>query len=204
MISLLTPVVKSFLTDLALESAVAGQQVFGGHGFIREWGQEQHVRDIRITQIYEGTNGIQSLDLMGRKIAANGGKFYEIFAQEVAEFIQAESGNTEISSMIKSLSAALERLSDTTEFVLNSVKDDANAIGAASVEYLELFGLTAYAYMWAKMAKVAAPKATDEFYAAKVNTAKFFFNRLLPKTVSLAESIRSGSDDMMSLKAEQF
>ena len=204
MVALLTPVAKAYLTDRALDCCIAGQQVFGGHGFIREWGQEQLVRDTRITQIYEGTNGIQSLDLMGRKVAANGGKFYEVFAEEVAQFIEAEADNVEIASLVKSLSAALERLSDTTEYVLNAVKNDPNAVGAASVEYLELFGLTAYAYMWAKMAKVSAPKVAEEFYAAKVKTAKFFFNRLLPKSVSLAESIRSGSDDMMSLTADQF
>jgi len=204
MVALLSPVAKAYLTDRALDCCIMGQQVFGGHGFIREWGQEQLVRDTRITQIYEGTNGIQSLDLMGRKIAANGGQFYEIFAGEVAEFIEAESGNAEIAPFIVSLSAALERLSDTTEYVLDTFKADSNAIVAASVEYLELFGLTAYAYFLAKMANVAAPKGGDEFYAAKVNTAKFFFNRLLPKTVSLAESIRSGSEDMMSLTADQF
>ena len=205
MIALLTPIAKAFLTDRALDVCIAGQQVFGGHGYIREWGQEQLVRDVRITQIYEGTNGIQSLDLMGRKIVANGGRFYEVFATEVAEFIEAESGNAALSEFLKPLSASVERLSDVTEAVINSVKDDPNAIGAASVEYLELFGLTAYAYMWAKMVKTAAPKVSeDEFYASKIKTAKFFYSRLLPKTVSLAESVRSGSEDMMSLAADQF
>ena len=204
MVALMTPVAKAYLTDRALECCILGQQIFGGHGFIREWGQEQLVRDTRITQIYEGTNGIQSLDLMGRKIAANGGLFYELFAADVAAFIESEADNNDISEFTTALAAALERLSDTTEYVLNTFKDDPNAIGAASVEYLELFGLTAYAYMWARMAKAAAPKVSDEFYSAKIKTARFFFNRLLPKSVSLAESIRSGSDDMMSLAANQF
>lgn len=205
MVALMTPIAKAYLTDRALECCIAGQQVFGGHGFIREWGQEQLVRDTRITQIYEGTNGIQSLDLMGRKVVANGGKFYELFASEVSEFIAAEADNADLADFVKPLSAALERLSDVTEFVINSVKDDPNAIGAASVEYLELFGLTVYAYMWAKMVKAAAPKVgTDEFYASKVKTAKFFYSRLLPKTVSLSELVRSGSEDMMALAADQF
>ncbi|KZY42807.1 MULTISPECIES: acyl-CoA dehydrogenase C-terminal domain-containing protein [unclassified Oleiphilus] len=205
MVALMTPIAKAYLTDRALDCCIAGQQVFGGHGFIREWGQEQLVRDTRITQIYEGTNGIQSLDLMGRKIVANGGKFYELFASEVASFIQVEADNADLAEFVKPLSAALERLSDVTEYVINSVKDDPNAIGAASVEYLELFGLTAYAYMWAKMVKAAAPKVgSDEFYASKVKTAKFFYSRLLPKTVSLAELVRSGSEDMMALAADQF
>jgi len=205
MVQLLTPVAKAYITDRALETCINGQQIFGGHGFIREWGQEQLVRDVRITQIYEGTNGIQSLDLIGRKVVSNGGKFFELFAAEVATFIESESGNAALSSFMNPLSAAIERLSDVTEYVIKSVKNDQNAIGAASVEYLEIFGLTAYAFMWAKMVKVAAPKTSDDsFYAAKIKTASFFFNRLLPKTVSLAESIRSGSEDMMGLEAEQF
>jgi hypothetical protein len=205
MVQLLTPVAKAYLTDRALECCIAGQQVFGGHGYIREWGQEQLVRDTRITQIYEGTNGIQSLDLMGRKIVGNGGKLFELFAAEVAEFIVAEADNAELVDFVHPLSAALERLSDVTENVINSFKNDSNAVGAASVEYLELFGLTAYAFMWAKMAKVAAPKVSEDiFYQSKIKTAKFFFSRILPKSVSLAELVKSGSEDMMSLEAAQF
>ncbi len=207
MVALLTPVAKAYMTDRALDSCVAGQQVFGGHGFIREWGQEQLVRDTRITQIYEGTNGIQSLDLMGRKVVANGGKLYEMFAKEVSEFIEANSDNAALVSYLEPLAAAVERLSDVTEFVIKSAAEDANAIGAASVEYLELFGLTAYSYMWAKMAKVAAAKVegdTSGFYDAKVKTADFFFGRLLPRSVSLSESIRSGSQHMMALEEALF
>jgi alkylation response protein AidB-like acyl-CoA dehydrogenase len=205
MVQLLTPVAKAYLTDRALECCIAGQQVFGGHGYIREWGQEQLVRDTRITQIYEGTNGIQSLDLMGRKIVGNGGKLFELFAAEVAEFIVAEADNAELVDFVHPLSAALERLSVVTENVINSFKNDSNAVGAASVEYLELFGLTAYAFMWAKMAKVAAPKVSEDiFYQSKIKTAKFFFSRILPKSVSLAELVKSGSEDMMSLEAAQF
>lgn len=207
MVALLTPIAKAYMTDRALDSCIAGQQIFGGHGFIREWGQEQLVRDTRITQIYEGTNGIQSLDLMGRKVVSNGGKLYELFATEVSEFVEKNSDNKALESLIKPLAVAIERLSDVTEFVIKSASEDKNAIGAASVEYLELFGLTAYAYMWARMAVVAEPKAagdTSGFYDAKLKTANFFFNRLLPKTVSLSESIRSGSSDMMSLDEDLF
>ncbi len=205
MVALLTPVAKAYMTDRALDTCIAGQQVFGGHGFIREWGQEQLVRDTRITQIYEGTNGVQAMDLMGRKVAANGGKLLEIFATEVSEFIEAESGNEALGEFLKPLAASLERLSDATEYVLGAVKDDPNAVGAAAVDYLDLFGLTAYAYVWARMVKAAAPKVNeDEFYANKIKTAKFFFSRLLPQTVSLVETIKSGSADMMSLEAENF
>lgn len=205
MVALMTPIAKAYMTDRALDSCIAGQQIFGGHGFIREWGQEQLVRDTRITQIYEGTNGVQAMDLMGRKVVANGGKLFELFAAEVSSFIEAEADNTEIAGLLKPLAASLERLSDATEFVINSAKDDQNAIGAAAVEYLDMFGLVAYGYMWARMAKIAAAKASeDDFYASKVVTAKFFFNRLLPKTVSLLESIKAGSEDMMALAQDSF
>ncbi len=205
MVALLTPIAKAYMTDRALDTCITGQQIFGGHGFIREWGQEQLVRDTRITQIYEGTNGVQAMDLMGRKVVANGGQLFELFAAEVSSFIDEESDNQDLAAFIAPLSASLERLSDATEYVLNNAKDDANAIGAAAMDYLELFGLTTYAYMWAKMAKVAAPKAgQDAFYATKVKTAKFFFSRLLPKSVALLESIRSGSDDLMALAEDEF
>ncbi len=205
MVALMTPIAKAFMTDRALESCIAGQQIFGGHGFIREWGQEQLVRDTRITQIYEGTNGVQAMDLMGRKVVANGGKLFELFASEVSSFIESEADNQALAAYLQPLSATLERLSDATEHVLNAAKDDPNAIGSAAVDYLDLFGLTAYAYVWARMVKVAAPKVTqDEFYASKLKTAKFYFSRLLPRTVALAETIKAGSESLMELSAENF
>ncbi|WP_097460074.1 acyl-CoA dehydrogenase C-terminal domain-containing protein [Mangrovitalea sediminis] len=207
MVALLTPVAKAFLTDRGLECCILGQQVFGGHGFIREWGQEQLVRDTRITQIYEGTNGIQALDLMGRKIVANKGRYYELFAQEIVDFIEANAGNEKLKPYLEPLAAALERLSDVTEYILDAAARDPNEIGAASVDYLDLFGLTAVAFMWARMVAVAGEKVdadTSGFYSSKLKTAQFFFGRLLPRTVSLAESIRSGSDLMMTMTAEEF
>ncbi len=205
MVALLTPIAKAYMTDRALDSCVAGQQIFGGHGFIREWGQEQLVRDTRITQIYEGTNGVQAMDLIGRKIVANGGKLFEQFASEVYGFIEQHADNSALKAHLKPLSAAVERLSDATEFVIKSTATDPNAPGAAAADYLDLFGLVAYAYMWAKMVAVAAPKASDDvFYASKLKTGQFFFSRLLPKTVSLLEAIKSGSADMMALEAENF
>jgi alkylation response protein AidB-like acyl-CoA dehydrogenase len=207
MVALLTPVAKAFLTDRGLESCIIGQQVFGGHGFIREWGQEQLVRDCRITQIYEGANGIQALDLMGRKVVGSQGKLFELFADDVASFIEENRDEESLKPFLEPLAAAFERLSDVTEHVLGQAGDDANAVGAASVDYLDLFGLTALAYMWARMVKAAAPKAegdTSGFYTGKLKTARFYFDRLLPKTVSLAEGIRSGSESMMALTAEEF
>ncbi|MEH6356989.1 MAG: acyl-CoA dehydrogenase C-terminal domain-containing protein [Marinobacter sp.] len=207
MVSLLTPVAKAFLTDRGLDVCIIGQQVLGGHGFIREWGQEQLVRDCRITQIYEGTNGIQALDLMGRKVVGSQGKLYELFAQDVAAFIEENSSEQSLRPYLEPLAAALERLSDVTEHVINQASETPDAVGAASVDYLDLFGLTALAYMWARMVKAAAAKAegdTSGFYTGKLKTARFYYDRLLPKTVSLAEGIRSGSDSMMALTAEEF
>ncbi|WP_111495710.1 acyl-CoA dehydrogenase C-terminal domain-containing protein [Marinobacter bohaiensis] len=207
MVALLTPVAKAFLTDRGLDACVTGQQVFGGHGYIREWGQEQLVRDVRITQIYEGANGIQALDLMGRKIVANEGRFFELFAEDVAAFIEANQGDAALAPYLEPLAASLERLADVTEAVIEAAVDDPNEVGAASVEYLDLFGLTALAYMWVRIVKAAAPKAegdTSGFYTGKLKTARFYFERLLPRTVSLAEGIRSGSEAMMDLTADEF
>ncbi|MCA0912659.1 acyl-CoA dehydrogenase C-terminal domain-containing protein [Marinobacter nauticus] len=207
MVALLTPVAKAFLTDRGLDTTIIGQQVFGGHGFIREWGQEQLVRDCRITQIYEGTNGIQAMDLMGRKVVGSQGKLYELFAQDVAAFIEANSSDEALRPYLEPLAASLERLSDVTEHVVNQAANNPEAIGAAAVDYLDMFGYTALAYMWAKVVKAAAPKAegdTSGFYTGKVKTARFYFDRLLPKTVSLAEGIRSGSDSMMAPAANEI
>lgn len=207
MVALLTPVAKAFLTDRGLDCCVLGQQVFGGHGYLREWGQEQLVRDVRITQIYEGTNGIQALDLMGRKIVANEGRYFELFAGEVAEFIQAHSADAAMRPYLEPLASALERLADVTEGVIERAKNNPNEIGAASVEYLDLFGHTALAYMWARIVKTAAPDAeadTSGYLSGKLKAANFYFTRLLPRTVSLAESVRSGSEGMMAFASNEF
>src|SRR5690554_17284 len=207
LVALLTPVAKAFLTDRGFDMCVLGQQVFGGHGYIREWGQEQLVRDARITQIYEGANGIQALDLMGRQVVGSQGKLYELFAEDLAAFIEKEQGNLALEPYLAPLAAALERLSDVTEQVIRQADKDPNAPGAASADYTNLFGLTALAYMWAKMVAAAAPKADADssgFYTGKLKTARFYYQRLLPQTVSLAESIRSGSSSMMEHADNEF
>jgi hypothetical protein len=203
LVALLTPVAKAFLTDLGLETTVHGQQVFGGHGFIREWGQEQLVRDVRITQIYEGTNGIQALDLVGRKIVGNGGAYYQLFADEIRQFIA--SCDSSANEFTQPLSAALNTLDELTNWVLDRSRNNPNEIGAASVEYLHVFGYTAYAYLWAMMAKAALGKEQQEdFYASKLGTARFFFARLLPRIHSLNASVRAGSESLFLLDAAQF
>ncbi|MCF5720480.1 acyl-CoA dehydrogenase C-terminal domain-containing protein [Pseudomonas syringae] len=203
LVALLTPVAKAFLSDLGLETTVLGQQVFGGHGYIREWGQEQLVRDVRITQIYEGTNGIQALDLMGRKIVGSGGAFYTLFAEEIRAFIA--SAGSELAEFTKPLSAAVDNLDELTAWVLDRAKTNPNEIGAASVEYLHAFGYMAYAYMWARMAKAALGKeAEEDFYASKLGTARFYFARLLPRIHSLSASVKAGSESLFLLDEALF
>ena len=203
LVALLTPIAKAFLTDVGLESTIHGQQVFGGHGYIREWGQEQLIRDCRITQIYEGTNGIQSLDLAGRKIVANDGAFYRHFADEVKSFIA--STDQALAEFTQPLQAAIENLDELTAWLIDQAKGNPNEIGAASVEYLQVFGYTAYAYMWALMARAALDKEhEDDFYASKLGTARFFFARLLPRIHSLSSSVKAGSESLYLLNAEQF
>ncbi len=200
-VALLTPVAKAFFTDTGLESCVHGQQVFGGHGYIREWGQEQLVRDVRIAQIYEGTNGIQALDLLGRKVIANGGVALREFCAEVREFCRLRKA-----PYANDLLAATERLEDVSHWLMDRAKHHPQEVGAASVEYLHLFGYAAYAYMWVRMANVAEQRHGDgdPFYAAKLATAEFFFKRLLPRTLSLEATIRAGSACLYELPAEHF
>ena len=207
MVALLTPVVKAFITDKSLESAIHGQQVFGGHGFIREWGQEQLVRDIRITQIYEGTNGIQAMDLMGRKTVMNGGEFVREYIAEIEAFI-AQHKDGAVGEFAMALCDQVANLQQVTDAVIARAKSgDKAAIGAAAVDYLHLFGFVSYAYMWARMVAVAGEQldSTDaDFYKAKITTARFFYQRLLPQTRALTEQVLAGGDSMMALSAEQF
>ncbi len=207
LVALLTPVAKAFFTDIGLDNCVQGQQVFGGHGYIREWGQEQLVRDVRIAQIYEGTNGIQALDLMGRKTVANGGKLFKLFADEIRHFLEAGEAAAGQGEFNKSLAAALDELEDLTVTVVENAQTNPNEVGAASVEYLHAFGYVAYAYMWAKMASTALKSlggSDDSFYQGKLSTARYYFKRLMPRLDALSKAVRSGADPLYELDVEQF
>ncbi|MGO3029701.1 acyl-CoA dehydrogenase C-terminal domain-containing protein [Pseudomonas helleri] len=201
LVALLTPVAKAFFTDTGLDSCVLGQQVFGGHGYIREWGQEQLVRDARIAQIYEGTNGIQALDLLGRKVIANDGVALRLFTAQIREFA-APPGKPYQHELLQ----AVQRLEDLSDWLQAQAKLNPNEIGAASVEYLQVFGYVAYAWLWARMADVAqgSLEADPAFYTAKLATAKFYFKRLLPRIDSLEQSIRAGSESLFELDAASF
>ena len=191
---LLTPIAKAFLSDRGFECAVLAQQVFGGHGFLKEWGMEQIVRDARITQIYEGTNGIQALDLIRRKLCRDGGRTMRGLLRQMAAAPVPEEFR-------KSLGQALKRLNSTTEWVLKRAADDPNLPGAVATDYLELAGLTFYAWLWARMAGAAGE---DPFGQAKRQTAHFFHARLLPKTLALKASVKAGSDCMMGMEQGAF
>ncbi|SDK29449.1 acyl-CoA dehydrogenase C-terminal domain-containing protein [Pseudomonas indica] len=201
LVALLTPVAKAFFTDTGLDSCVHGQQVFGGHGYIREWGQEQRVRDVRIAQIYEGTNGIQALDLLGRKVVGNGGATLRRFTGLIRAYAESPAAPYR-----EALLDAVRRLEDVSAWLLDRAAQNPAEIGAASVEYLHLFGYVAYAWLWSRMAEVAERRqAEDEaFYGAKRATAAFFFQRLLPRTLALEAGIRAGSASLYGLAAEQF
>jgi alkylation response protein AidB-like acyl-CoA dehydrogenase len=205
LVQLLTPVAKAFFSDKGFEACVAGQQCFGGHGYIREWGMEQLVRDARIAQIYEGTNGIQALDLAGRKVARNGGEFAKVYFAQMHATLDALKGVAGVEAELAEANRVLKLLEDTTAWLVAEAKGDANAIGAASVDYLELFGLATYAWLWVRMMAIAAPKAQgDAFYAAKLHTGRFYFRRLLPKAYALAVQVKAGSQPLMGMDAALF
>ncbi|WP_095108405.1 acyl-CoA dehydrogenase C-terminal domain-containing protein [Pseudomonas sp. Irchel 3E20] len=200
-VALLTPIAKAFFTDTGLDSCIHGQQVFGGHGYIREWGQEQLVRDVRIAQIYEGTNGIQALDLLGRKVLPDNGAALRQFTAQIRQFAQQPNA-----PYAAQLLDAVQRLEDLSDWLHTQAASNRNEVGAASVEYLHLFGYVAYAWLWARMAQVAEQKLAQDpgFYGAKVATANFYIQRLLPRILSLEQSIRAGSASLFGLDAAQF
>ncbi len=205
MVELLTPVSKAFMTDVAFLAAVNGQQVLGGHGYIREWGQEQHVRDIRITQIYEGTNGIQAMDLIGRKTIASGGSLLADYVADIETFTAGASGCQEMEGMLNALNESVAVLKEVTADVLSFAAEDPNAGGSAAVEYLDLFGYVSYAYMWAMMAHAAYIQPTQNtFSEAKITTAKFYFTKLLPQIFALKVKIKAGSESTMALPDDAF
>ncbi|HXQ98945.1 MAG TPA: acyl-CoA dehydrogenase C-terminal domain-containing protein [Pseudomonas sp.] len=200
-VALLTPLAKAFLTDTGLESCVLGQQIFGGHGYIREWAQEQWVRDVRIAQIYEGTNGIQALDLLSRKVLGDDGEALRAFLDEMRAF----ADHPEV-VFGKELLEAVQILEDTTQWVQHRSGSEARNAGAASVEYLHLFGYVTYAYLWARMAAAATGRQAgdQEFYAGKRSTASFFFKRLLPRIHGLVGCIRGGVEGIYEMAVDQF
>ena len=205
---LLTPVVKGFLTDRGLKGAIDCMQMFGGSGYTREWGMEQFVRDCRISLIYEGTNGIQALDLVGRKLASNNGRAIFSFFAELDDFIGTNDSNEDLKPFVEGLRSAREELNEGTTWLMQNGMADFNNAGAGSVDYMHLFGLTALTFMWAKMAKASFEKIaegdTDPFYTDKLKTGQYFLDRVLPETGSHLAKLKTGAASMMALEAERF
>ncbi len=191
---ILTPIAKAFLSDRGFSGSVLAQQVFGGHGYIQEWGVEQVVRDTRIAQIYEGTNGVQALDLIARKVLRDGGGSLRRFIDEMAQSDVAPEFQAELND-------ALDRLIRVTASVVERAEDEPALAGAVSVDYLDLCGLTIYAWLWALMARHAPD---DDFGAAKLATARYFFARVLPASHGLERGIAASSSAVMDLAADQF
>ena len=206
-VSLLTPIVKAYCTDMGSEIANLGVQIYGGHGYIREHGMEQFVRDARICQIYEGTNGVQAMDLVGRKLPAHTGRYLRQFFQPVAEFIATRAGRTELAEFVDPLSKAFGRLQKASAWIAARGLRDPNEAGAAASEYLRLFALVAMAYLWARTAEIALARSddgSDRFYRAKVKTARYFMQRVLPQSGSLFACIVAGGGSLMAFDDEDF
>ncbi len=204
LLGLLTPVVKGVLTDRGFDHAVMAQQVFGGHGYIEENGMSQFVRDARIAMIYEGTNGIQALDLVGRKLALNSGRAVQAFFKEVGDFCEENRTDEKMAPFTKALKKGLNDLQAATLWLMQNAVAKPDNAGAAASDYLHLFGLVALGYMWGRIVKVALAQAGTEFYDNKLVTARYFMERLLPETALRLARLSSGADTMMALPAEAF
>ena len=206
LVALLTPVIKAFITDNGWIATSEAMQVYGGHGFIAEWGMEQYVRDARINMIYEGTNTIQSLDLLGRKILMDNGAKLRKFGALVKDFVE-ENGTAEaMSEFITPLADLGEKLTKLTMEIGMKAFQNQDEVGAAAVPYLRIVGHLVYAYFFARMAKIALEKLNsgDSFYKAKLATARFYYARLLPETAMLIRQARSGAANLIDLEAELF
>ena len=207
--ALMTPIVKGLFTDLGFDMASMGMQVYGGHGYIRDHGMEQYVRDARISMIYEGTNGVQALDLVGRKLPAHMGRSLRRFFHPVSEYIAANRDDLQIGGMVRALERAFGALQLATAQIATTGLRDAEEAGAAASDYLRLFGLVGLGFMWVRSAQVAhrkLPVANGDarFYQAKLHTAQFFMDRLLPQAGALYLTIKSGKGAMMAMDEAMF
>jgi alkylation response protein AidB-like acyl-CoA dehydrogenase len=209
LVSLLTPVIKGYLTDKGFEATILAQQIFGGHGYIREHGMEQFVRDARIAQIYEGTNGIQAMDLVGRKLAKDGGRAVRAFFDVLAEDIAAARAAGDPAGMAGALEPAVGELQRATMWLAQNGMADPDNAGAGAYPYMQLMGLVALGWMWLKMVQVSGPLAANgsaerDFHEAKLVTARFFAERELPLAPALCRRVEAGAESLMKLPEEAF
>jgi alkylation response protein AidB-like acyl-CoA dehydrogenase len=209
LVTVVTPVIKGHITDRGFRVAVLSQQVFGGHGYIQEWGAEQFVRDARVPMIYEGTNGVQAMDLVGRKLGRDQGQAAARFHALIAADIAAARTDSSLAPLAGQLESALEELRAATDWLLRSTAADPNDTGAGAYAYLTLTGVVAIGWMWLKMAQasaaaLAAGNDDAAFHQAKLVTARFYGERVLPEAASLRQQIEAGSEALMSLPADAF
>jgi len=209
LLAFLTPICKAFMTDTGLEVTNHGMQVFGGHGFIREWGMEQLVRDCRIAPIYEGTNGIQALDLLGRKVLGSQGKLLRNFTKIVHKFCAANAGHAQLGEFVAQLDSLNQQWGELTMQVGMAAMKNPDEVGAASVDYLMYSGYIVLGYLWLRMALVAqaqleSGEGDGDFCQGKLATCEFYFKRLLPRTAAHRSAIEAGSDCLMKLPAQLF
>lgn len=209
MLGLLTPIAKAFMTETGFEAANHGVQVFGGHGYIAEHGMEQNVRDSRISCLYEGTTGIQALDLLGRKVLMTQGESLKAFTKVVHKFCKANEENEAVKGLVAELAKLNKEWGETTMKIGMGAMKDRDEVGAASVDYLMYSGYICLAYFWADMARVAAEKlaqgtSEEKYYQAKLQTARFYYARILPRTRAHLAAILSGAKNLMELDAEDF
>lgn len=202
---LLTPIAKAFVTETGLESANYGMQVFGGHGFISEWGMEQIVRDLRISTLYEGTTGIQALDLLGRKVMGSGGKQLMVFTKIIHNFCKEQQDKPGMAPFVTKLAELNKEWGEITGKLGEKAMSNADEVGAASVDYLMYAGYISLAFMWARMASIALDgDADDAFLKAKVQTATFYYQRLLPRTEAHKIAMLNGAESLMAMSEDAF
>ena len=209
LIGLLTPVIKGVGTDKGYEIATNAQQVYGGHGYIQEWGMEQYVRDARIAMIYEGTNGVQAMDLVGRKLAQNGGRAVQAFFKIVGDEVTAAKSNAAVADFATALEKANGELQAATMWFMANGMQNPNNVGAGAYAYMNLMGIVAVGLMWLRMAVAAASlKEAGEgdaaFLDAKLVTARFFAERVIPQAGALRREIEGGAGSIMELPPEMF
>ena len=207
LLSVLTPIAKAFCTETGFEAANLGLQVFGGHGYIQEWGMEQNVRDSRISMLYEGTTGIQALDLLGRKILMKGGEPLKLLTREIHRFCKANEDNQDVAQFIRPLAELNKAWGDNTMKIGMSAMQNQDEVNAACVDYLMYSGYITYAFLWARTAVIAKQKLTennDEFYRNKLYSAQFYFERILPRTASLEQTMLSGLANLSTPEVDPF
>jgi hypothetical protein len=206
LVALLTPIIKAFMTDNGWIATSHCMQVFGGHGYIREWGMEQLVRDARINMIYEGTNTVQSLDLLGRKVLGDNGARLKKFGQLIRQFVEDEGTDEAMQEFVNPLADLGDKVTKLTTELGMKAFGNADEVGAAAVDYLRICGHLVYAYFWARMAKIALARQDtgDPFYTAKLHTARFYFAKLLPETAGLIRTARSGLAPLMAMDEDLF